>query len=231
MENILKGKTVVIAGGSGPVGQAITARFHDQGAICFSTSRQVESESGFREIGEKQYRLGMDPGHYESINQAISAVVDHFERLDVWIQVIGGFQSDGLVENTDIADWQRMLDLNFFTALRATQAVLPQFKNQGSGRLILFGAAAALDGMAKTGPYIISKAAVHALIRTTAKELSGDITCNAILPSTIDTPANRSAMPSADFSNWISPDSIAEAIQDLLLSSKNGQLVELQANQ
>ena len=124
-------------------------------------------------------------------------------------------------------DWTYMYNTNFMTALNCCQQILPKMKQNGWGRIVNIGAQAAVKGMPLTGPYCTSKTAVHMLTKTIALENGNGITCNAILPGIIDTPANRNQMPDADHSNWVSPKQIAIKIESLLISDENGSLINL----
>jgi 3-oxoacyl-[acyl-carrier protein] reductase len=113
--------------------------------------------------------------------------------------------------------------LNLLTALNASRAAIPHLTASKAGRIINIGAMGALQAGAGMGPYAASKAGVHRLTETLAAELKGKITVNAVLPSTIDTPANRRDMPNADFSKWVTPDELASVI--LFLASDGASAV------
>src|SRR5262249_51248592 len=114
---------------------------------------------------------------------------------------------------TDDATWQRMFDMNVNSTFHILRAVIPHMRAAGSGRIVAIGSRAAESPGAKVGAYSASKAAVVSLIKTVAIENKDlGITANVILPGTIDTPANRAAMPGADTSTWVTPESIASLI-------------------
>jgi NAD(P)-dependent dehydrogenase (short-subunit alcohol dehydrogenase family) len=112
--------------------------------------------------------------------------------------------------------WQRMYALNVLTALNTSRAAIGHLTASGAGRIVNVGAIAALHAGSGMGPYAASKAGVHRLTEALAAELKGKITVNAVLPSIIDTPANRASMPQADFGKWVTPQELAEVILFLL---------------
>ncbi len=128
------------------------------------------------------------------------------------INLVGGFATGRLLE-TDTAVWHRMVAMNLTAAFLLSKAVLPHMMEQGSGRIIHVAARAAVDPFPGAAAYIVAKAGLVALIRTLALETAGTgITVNGILPTTIDTPANRTAMPDADTAQWVQPESIARLL-------------------
>lgn len=132
------------------------------------------------------------------------------------------------VEDTLPDDWSHMFNLNFQTALNCCVTILPHMKKYGFGRIINFGSVAAENGMAAAGPYTVSKAAVMALTKTIARKgQEYGITCNAIVPTIINTPQNRAAMADADFSTWTSPRTIAETIIDVVNSDRTGEMIHV----
>ncbi|UCH09288.1 MAG: SDR family NAD(P)-dependent oxidoreductase, partial [Fidelibacterota bacterium] len=151
-----------------------------------------------------------------AVNFMVAEILRHLDTCHAWINVAGGFSMDGLVEEVPAEAWPRLFDLNFITCLNACQAILTVFKEHGFGRIINFGSLAGDLGMAQAGPYAVSKAAVMNLTLTLAQEGEPQVTANLIIPSIVDTPANRKAMPRADFSGWTHPLTIAEKIVDIL---------------
>jgi NAD(P)-dependent dehydrogenase (short-subunit alcohol dehydrogenase family) len=151
-----------------------------------------------------------------AVNFLVAEILRHLDGCHTWINVAGGFSMDGLVEEVPAEAWPRLLDLNFITCLNACQAILPVFKEHGFGCVINFGSVAGDLGMAKAGPYAMSKAAVMNLTFTLAQEGAPEVTANLIIPNIVDTPANRKAMPQADFSSWTHPLTIADKIVDIL---------------
>ena len=139
----------------------------------------------------------------------------HFGRLDALINIAGGFAFEAVAEG-DPRTWQHMYALNVLTALNASRAAIPHLAASASARIVNVGAMGALQAGAGMGAYAASKAGVHRLTEALAAEWKGTITVNAVLPSIIDTPANRASMPKADFAKWVTPQELAEVILFLL---------------
>jgi NAD(P)-dependent dehydrogenase (short-subunit alcohol dehydrogenase family) len=154
---------------------------------------------------------GVDLTDAAQAKKAIDAAAAHFGRLDALINIAGGFVFETVADGTD-KSWQRMHAMNLLTALNASHAALPHLAREAKGRIVNIGAMGALQAGAGMGPYAASKAGVHRLTEALAAEWKGKVTVNAVLPSTIDTAANRASMPKADFTKWVSPLELAEVI-------------------
>ena len=154
---------------------------------------------------------GVDLTDAAQAKKAIDGAASHFGRLDALVNIAGGFAFETVAEG-DAKTWQRMYALNVLTALNASHSAIPHLPASGAGRIVNVGAMGALQAGAGMGPYAASKAAVHRLTETLAAEFKGKITVNAVLPSTIDTPANRASMPKADFAKWVTPQELADVI-------------------
>ncbi len=200
-------RTLVVTGGHGVLGQAVVIAALAQGsnvALIDHAAGQVAPE-GAMEIG------GVDLTDADAAGAAISRVVERFGRIDALLNIAGGF----VWQTTDDAKpaWDKMFALNLTTALNATRAAMPHLKASAEGRVVNVGSAAALKAAAGMGAYAASKSAVHALTQALAEELkSTSVTVNAVLPSIIDTPANRADMPDADPKTWVAPADLAEVI-------------------
>lgn len=205
--------SVLITGASGGLGSAVASAFQAAGALVTAPARA-------------QADLSTSAG----ARAAVQLALDSHSRLDAAVHLMGGFASDGPVDQTSDETWERMFSLNARSAFFLFRAALPVLTKPG-GRLLAIGSRAAFDGPAGLSAYAASKAALHSLIRTTAAECAPlGITVNAVLPSTIDTPANRAAMPDADPSLWVSPASIADTLVFLASPSgrdTNGALIPL----
>ncbi len=223
----LRHSTCVITGVSGTTGSTIRTLLLDQGATVIGTLRPDKHPGELVDLSHGAFMIELNPLDPDSVSAAVNTIHNELGQIHGWINVVGGFDMGMVIEDYPRSDWDYMWNLNFLSVLNVTQAILPHFKKYRSGRLINFGSAAALKGMAHAGPYLVSKAAVHSLTQATAAELVDDLTCNAILPAIIDTAANRSAMPDADFSSWVTPQAIALRITELLENSTNGALIIL----
>jgi 3-oxoacyl-[acyl-carrier protein] reductase len=164
---------------------------------------------------------GVDLSDAAEAKKAIDAAAAHFGRLDALINIAGGFAFETVAEG-DPKTWQRLYALNVLTALNASRAALGHLTASGAGRIVNVGAMGALQAGPGMGPYAASKAGVHRLTEALAAEWKGKITVNAVLPSTIDTPANRASMPRADFEKWVKPQELAEVILFLVSGGGSG---------
>ena len=166
---------------------------------------------------------GTDLASADQARAAMAAVNSHFGRIDALVNVAGGFLWEK-IESGAPQNWERMFALNLKTTLNASQAALPYLVASGAGRIVNVGALAALKAGAGMGPYAASKSGVHRFTESLAEEFKGrSVTVNAVLPSTIDTPANRTSMPDADFSKWVAPGDLAAVI--LFLASREAGAV------
>jgi NAD(P)-dependent dehydrogenase (short-subunit alcohol dehydrogenase family) len=149
----------------------------------------------------------------ENSNALIDGVLRRFGKLDVLAHTVGGFAGGQSVAQTDEATFQHMLDLNLNSLFHILRGAIPVLRESGNGRIIAIGSRSAVEPGAGVGAYSVSKAAMVSLMKTVALE-NGDagVTANVILPGTIDTPANREAMPGADFSKWVQPVNIASLV-------------------
>jgi NAD(P)-dependent dehydrogenase (short-subunit alcohol dehydrogenase family) len=142
----------------------------------------------------------------------VDQVVERFGKLDVVAHTVGGFAGGQSIADTDDATFQRMFDLNLNCVFYILRAAVPLLRKT-SGRVIAIGSRAALEPGAGVGAYSASKAAMVSLIRTVAVEnKDAGLTANVILPGTMDTPANRKAIPNADISKWVQPASVAKLV-------------------
>ena len=204
----MDGKVVIVTGASGALGKVVAEAALARGAgvagVDHATSR-IPVTGNRIELG------GVDLSDPAQAKKAIDAVVAHFGRLDALINIAGGFAFETVAEG-DPKTWQRMYALNVLTALNASRSAIPHLAASPAGRIVNVGAMGALQAGAGMGAYAASKAGVHRLTEALAAEWKGRITVNAVLPSTIDTPANRASMPKADFEKWVTPQELADVI-------------------
>jgi len=219
----MKGKVVLITGGAGALGQTVVPAFVSTGASVILGDLNPVQMPGVT-------ALKADFADPTQVRSLVDEVIRTSGRLDVLINLVGGFATGRLIE-TDVSLWQRMLTMNLTSAFLLSQAVLPSMLQGGQGRIVHIAARAALEPFSGAAAYIVSKAGLVGLIRTLSSELAGSgVTVNAVLPSTIDTPANRRAMPTADPSKWARPDSIAQTLTFLAsdaASQINGALIPI----
>jgi NAD(P)-dependent dehydrogenase (short-subunit alcohol dehydrogenase family) len=204
----MDGKVVVITGASGALGKVVAEMALARGAKVAGVDHapaQLPATENRIELG------GVDLSDAAAAKKALDAVAAHFGRLDALVNIAGGFAFETVAEG-DPKTWQRMFALNLLTALNASRSAIPYLAASAAGRIINVGAMGALQAGSGMSAYAASKAGVHRLTEALAAEWKGKITVNAVLPSTIDTPANRASMPKADFSKWVTPQELAEVI-------------------
>ena len=208
----MKGKTVVVTGALGALGKVVADEAARRGArvagVDFAQTQAQASEMRI-ELG------GVDLSSAAQAKQAIEGVAGHFGKLDALINIAGGFTFETVAEGSPDS-WQRMYSLNVLTALNASRAALPYLSASPAGRIVNIGSMGALQAGTGMGAYAASKSGVHRLTEALAAEWKGKVTVNAVLPSIIDTAANRESMPNAEFSRWVTPRELAEVILFLI---------------
>lgn len=166
--------------------------------------------------GDTSERLMLAPADLRDAAQAsavVQAVLHRFGGIDVLVNVAGGFRMGEAVHETSDETWNLLFDLNARTLLNMCRAVVPVMRAAGRGRIVNVGAYAALRGGALMGAYAASKSSVIRLTEAMAAELrEHGIGVNCVLPTIIDSPDNRAAMPDADPSRWVAPEALAEVI-------------------
>jgi 3-oxoacyl-[acyl-carrier protein] reductase len=204
----MNGKVVIVTGASGALGRVVVEAALARGArvagLDYAAS-QIPATASRIAFG------GVDLSDATEATKAIDAVAAHFGRLDALINAAGGFAFEAVAEG-DPNTWRHMYALNVLTALNASRAAIPHLAVSASARIVNIGAIGALQAGAGMGAYAASKAGVHRLTEALAAEWKGKITVNAVLPSIIDTSANRASMPKADFGKWVTPQELAEVI-------------------
>lgn len=204
---------IVVTGGFGALGRAVGDALLAVGAqvaLVDQAPAAAGLPDGFLACG------GVDLNDPLAARRCLDQVAAHFGGLDGIVNVAGGFAWERIADG-DIATWDRMYAMNVRTTLLATQAALPHLQRQGRGSIVNVGAMAAARAQAGMGAYAAAKSGVARLTEALAEELLGQgIRVNAILPSIIDTPANRSAMPDADTSRWVAPAALAQVVVFLL---------------
>jgi len=214
----MNGKVLLITGALGALGRVVVASAIAKGARVAGVDHakaQMPASTERMEIGS------VDLSDAAQAREAIDTVVKHFGKLDALINIAGGFTFETVADGSP-ASWQRMYALNVLTALNAARAAIPHLAASPAGRIVNIGAMGALQAGSGMGAYAASKAGVHRLTEALAAEWKGKITVNAVLPSTIDTAANRASMPNADFSKWVAPRELADVILFLASDAASG---------
>jgi NAD(P)-dependent dehydrogenase (short-subunit alcohol dehydrogenase family) len=208
----MKGKVVVITGAFGALGRVVAAEAAKRGArVALVDYAQPPADVTGAMGGDHLFLGGADLTSEAGAESAMKQVTAKFGRIDALVNIAGGFTWK-LFADGSMADWDRMFAMNLKTAANATRAALPSLIASGAGRVVNIGANGALKAGAGMGAYAASKSAVHRLTESLAEELKGKVTVNAVLPSIIDTAANRKDMPDADFSKCVSPLELASVI-------------------
>ena len=215
----MHGKVVIVTGGFGTLGRAVAAAAASKGASVARIDLAAKPASG---AGEMDLG-GVDITDPQAAGAAVAAVVERFGGVDVLVNVAGGFVWQTLQDGGP-ETWTRMYMMNVATAVTMTKAALAHLLERPGARIINIGAGASVKAAAGMGGYAASKSAISRLTESLAEELKGhDITVNAVLPSIIDTPANRADMPDADTSDWVAPAALADVV--LFLASPAARAV------
>jgi NAD(P)-dependent dehydrogenase (short-subunit alcohol dehydrogenase family) len=209
-----KGQTVMITGAAGNLGQAVAAAFAAAGANLVLLDLNEDALAKIATAGAGDVvRQRVDLSDAASISAATGAAIARFGRIDALCNLAGGFQMGEKVHEIPADKWDFMMELNAGSVLRMSHAVVPHMLKAGGGRIVNIGAFSALSGKAEMGAYVASKSAVIRLTESMAAELRGhNINVNCVLPSIIDTPQNRAAMPKADPRRWVAPEALADVL-------------------
>lgn len=217
-------RVYVVTGAFGALGSAVVRSIAAQGdRVVLIDHAMNHSDQLLAGVDAETFVLsGIDLTDPAMAQAAMTGAHERFGRLDALINVAGGFRWQTLEEG-DPAIWDQLYALNVKTAANASRAALPHLKAADAGRIVNVGAYGAVKAAAGMGAYAASKAGVHRLTESLAEELKGSgVTVNAVLPSIIDTPANRADMPKADFSTWVTPQELAAAILFLASEAASG---------
>jgi len=202
-------RTVMLTGAAGNLGRAVAAAFAAAGANL----ALLDLRRGSLQDSERQLVLETDLLDAQSVQAAVGKAAQRFGRIDVLCNIAGGFRMGPAVHETSDKDWNFLLDINARTMLNMTRAVVPVMLKAGGGKIVNIGAFAAQKGAAQMGAYVASKSAVIRLTETMAAELrEKNINVNCVLPTIIDTPENRAAMPKVDPKRWVAPADLAQVI-------------------
>jgi NAD(P)-dependent dehydrogenase (short-subunit alcohol dehydrogenase family) len=220
----LTGKVVAVTGGFGNLGIAVGIAAAAAGAHVALIGRSAAPAAGKlpAELSDALLLGGVDVASLNAAQQALAGVGQRFGRLDILVNAAGAFRWQTLADG-ELAGWDALYAVNLKTAVVASKAALAHLRRPG-GRIINVGASAASKATAGMGAYAAAKAGVSKLTESLAAELKDQgINVNAVLPSIIDTPANRADMPDADFSRWVAPAALADVI--LFLASDAARAV------
>ncbi len=228
MNKRFSGKLALVAGGTGGLGRAVSLAFLEEGAKVVVTYRDQKEWDDLKAISAASisslagHRVDVtDPA---GVGELVQKVVAEYGHLDVMVNTVGAYAGGMKLWETDPKVFDQMLTLNLRAGYTLLRAVVPEMLKQKQGAIISVASKAALDHAAGAAAYAASKAAAVAMIDSLAADLKGSgVRVNSILPSIIDTPANRRAMPNADFAQWPKPEEIARVI--LFLCSDDARLI------
>src|SRR5215471_542770 len=206
-------RIVFITGANGGLGTFVTESFLQQGDQVIGASRHADST----EFSSPNFRaISVDFTNAPQVHEALAKVIAEFGRLDILVHILGGFTGGQSIASTDDTTWKRMQDLNLTSAFYVFREIIPHLRKSKNGRIVAVGSLAAKQPQANLGAYVTFKTALATLVRTVALEnADAGLTANVILPGTMDTPANRQAMPDADFSKWLKTSDVAELVLSL----------------
>ena len=223
------GKAVLVAGGTGGLGRAVSLAFLEEDANVTVTYRKDEEYAALKEAaGAKAAALEgslVDVTDERATAELVTGIVARHGRLDALVNAVGGYVGGVTLWELETKVFDAMLSLNLRSGYALARAVLPAMLKQRHGSIVNVAAKAAFDHGAGAAAYAASKAAAVAMMDSLAADLKGTgVRVNSILPSIIDTAVNRKAMPSADFIAWPKPEEIAQVI--LFLCSDNAAVVD-----
>jgi NAD(P)-dependent dehydrogenase (short-subunit alcohol dehydrogenase family) len=206
-------KTAIVTGASGNMGQAVVKKFIESGFHV--TGTVIPNDPVKMEITDKNFdTVTADLMNEDAAAEFVNGLAAKQGSIDAAVLTVGGFAM-GKIADTRTSDIQKQIKLNFDTAYNVARPVFNQMMKQGSGRIFLIGSKPGSDAHQSKGmvAYGLAKSLIFRLAEMINDEAKGkNVVCNVIVPSTIDTPQNRNAMPDADFSKWVKPEAIAEII-------------------
>ena len=209
----LTNKVVLITGANGGLGTAVTNAFLGAGARVAGVAKKIQN-SDFPHANFIAYSAELGSG--DGARAVAASVIAKWEKIDVLVHLVGAFAGGKSVAETDETTLDQMLEVNLRAAFHMFRAVLPGMRTQGGGRILAIGSRTAVDPQPMVGAYSASKAALVSLVQTIAIENKDrGIAANVILPGTMDTPANRAAMPGADPAKWVQPAQVASLLLHL----------------
>jgi NAD(P)-dependent dehydrogenase (short-subunit alcohol dehydrogenase family) len=218
----LENRVAIITGGTGALGRAVTEHFLESGArvaIPYIVDAEVpllQKRLGSRASDQRLFLKRADVGVEAQVAGLTEEVAARFGKLDILVNLVGGFWGGKPIAETTLAEWQAMFDLNLKPAFLCCRAAVPLMKKNRYGRIVSVSSRSGLMGAGDFAAYAVAKGAIATFTASLAEEVLADnIMVNAIAPSTIDTEANRTAMPKAKHENWVKPEDIARTIAHL----------------
>jgi NAD(P)-dependent dehydrogenase (short-subunit alcohol dehydrogenase family) len=212
MSGRFSGKIILVTGGTGGLGRAVTMAFLEEDANVIVTYRKQEEFDALAKTSKLQ-GFATDVTDEASVHSLVENILGAHGRIDALVNTVGGYAGGIKFWEAEARVFDQMMALNLKAGYTLCRAIVPVMMRQKGGSIINIAAKAAFDHPAGAASYAASKAAAVAMIDSLAGDLKGTgVRANTILPSTIDTEANRKAMPNADFSKWPKPEEIARVI-------------------
>ena len=223
-----EGKVVLVAGGTGGLGRAVTLAFLEEGAKVVATYRKQEELDALKiRAGVNTAQLdgvAVDVTEEAAVRQLIEKIVGKYRRLDAMVNTVGGYAGGTKLWELETKVFDQMLALNLRSGYALSRAAVRAMLKEGHGAIVNVASKAAVDHAGGAAAYAASKSAAVALLDSLAADLKGSgVRANTVLPSIIDTEANRKAMPQADFAKWPKPEEIARVI--LFLCSDDARVI------
>jgi NAD(P)-dependent dehydrogenase (short-subunit alcohol dehydrogenase family) len=212
----MTGRVAIVSGGTGALGQCVSRRFLAAGAnVCipYVVPAELDALKARLDAGAlaRLHCAHADVTDEAAFSGFVREVLGAYGRIDILVNGVGGF-APGDLASTTLAEWNRMLTLNLTSAAIGCRGVLPAMTAAGFGRIVSIASRAVVPPLGGFIGYTVAKAGVITLTQALCREVARGITVNAVLPSTMDTPANRRAMPDAERSSWVSPEDVAEVV-------------------
>ncbi len=228
MAGKLQGQTAIVTGGTGGLGPAVIHALLEDGAHCVITHGARTSpatlDAEYAGRGFSYTAAPVDVTDVNAVDALVRRVLDERGQIDILAHLVGGYLGGKNVQETTIEDWRRMIDLNLTSAFICFRAVLPPMIARNYGRIIAVSSRSAVRISPGVSGYTAAKAALLSLVSSIAEENhTSNITANAVVPSIIDTPANRASMPGAKHDRWPKPEQVADVIR--FLASEQSRLV------
>ena len=217
-------KVVLITGGTGAFGRTLVKRFLDTGAKTIASFRNETEAVKLKRVNPQVEIIKLDISSEKEILKAVSILIRKFAKIDILVNTVGGYLGGKNVTQLGEDEWEAMMNLNLKSAFLISKHVIPIMKSGNGGKIIHVSSKTGLKSDGYDSAYAASKAALIRFVESISLEFREDkISINCILPTTIDTEANRRAMPNADFSKWLSSEDLANVV--LFLSSSDSKVI------
>lgn len=217
-------KVVFIAGGTGAFGRTLVKKFLDSGAKTIASFRNETEAAKLKSANPQAEIIKLDISSETEILKMVPLLIGKFAKIDVLVNTVGGYLGGKNVTQLGEEEWDAMMNLNLKSAFLISKHMIPVMKSGNGGKIIHVSSRTGLKSDGYDSAYAASKAALIRFVDSISQEFREDkININCILPTIIDTEANRRAMPNADFSKWLSPEDLANVV--LFLCSSDSKVI------